>query len=134
MNLNRLAANFVHGVIGTPTFLMIWVGGIALWMIGNRDGLFHFDPQPYFILNIIMSVWATLTLPLVTMCARWLSEQQDKQTQHQIKQLEYTAALLSTIEEMNRLMSEQITDTAADVDAIRDEMDIHRRLEALEKR
>lgn len=134
MNINRLATQFVHGVIGTPTFLFIWVGAIALWVIGNHDGLFHFDPKPYFVLNIIMSIWATLTLPLVTMCARWLSEQQDKQTQHQIKQLEYTAQLLGTIEEMNRIMSAQITDTAEDVDRIRDEMDLHRRLESLEKR
>lgn len=67
----------VQNVIGTPEFLFVWTGASIAWMVLNRMGIIKVDPSPFFLLNIVMSEWATFNMPVLTMSDRVISAKAD---------------------------------------------------------
>lgn len=108
--IDRVMNALVERGIGTPPFLVGWVGICVEWFATKGFGL---DPSPFFLMNIFMSVWATLTLPILTMAARWSSEKQRLQ-------LDYMRELAEGQRDMIFALRAQISDIDADVDAIRE--------------
>lgn len=124
MTGDRAATRFLYRVIATPYFVLAWFAFCLVWW---ESGGFGFDPAPYFILNILMSTWATFTLPVIAMSDRWISEQQDKQIeqiytlQQQKLRMEeqqaYTLQILVELAEGQRDMTNAILDLLRNVDS-----------------
>lgn len=117
MQMDRVMMLVVQRIMGTPWFVGVWIAVVGAWFVTGGMG---YDPEPYFLLNIFMSVWATLTLPILTMSDRWISEQQDRQIKHQMMQLEQMRELAEGQRDIIVALAAQIRDIDEDVDAIRD--------------
>lgn len=50
---------------GTPTFLIAQSLIVAVWIILNVWGLFHFDRYPFILLNLAFSLQAAYAAPLI---------------------------------------------------------------------
>ncbi|SRR5712692_1646449 len=60
----RLADNISTG-IGSWPFLIVQTIAVAVWMIGNAILFFHFDPKPFILLNLLFSIQAAYTGPVL---------------------------------------------------------------------
>ncbi|HKP45587.1 MAG TPA: DUF1003 domain-containing protein [Pyrinomonadaceae bacterium] len=74
--LGQRVADRVASFGGSWTFIMIYVGFLAGWMILNTFVLMHyghgengaqFDPYPYILLNLMLSMTAALQAPIIMM-------------------------------------------------------------------
>jgi len=60
-NAERIARFF-----GTPQYLLGQSIGVAIWIAVNSVGfLYHFDPRPFILLNLLFSVQAAYAAPLI---------------------------------------------------------------------
>lgn len=50
---------------GTPTFLIAQSVIVAIWIVLNVWGLFHFDRYPFILLNLAFSLQAAYAAPLI---------------------------------------------------------------------
>ena len=50
---------------GTPTFLVAQTLLVAVWIILNTLGIFHFDIYPFILLNLAFSLQAAYAAPLI---------------------------------------------------------------------
>ncbi len=60
----RLADQSSAG-IGSWPFLIIQTVAVAAWMIGNAILFFNFDPKPFILLNLLFSIQAAYTGPVL---------------------------------------------------------------------
>ncbi|HEV2141719.1 MAG TPA: DUF1003 domain-containing protein [Candidatus Dormibacteraeota bacterium] len=60
----RLADNISTG-IGSWPFLIIQTIAVATWMVGNAILFFNFDPKPFILLNLLFSIQAAYTGPVL---------------------------------------------------------------------
>src|SRR5207245_8252769 len=51
--------------IGSWTFLIIQTVAVAIWMAGNAYLYFNFDPKPFILLNLLFSIQAAYTGPVL---------------------------------------------------------------------
>jgi uncharacterized membrane protein len=60
----RLADRISAG-IGSWPFLIIQSAFVLVWLVGNAILFFHFDPKPFILLNLLFSVQAAYTGPVL---------------------------------------------------------------------
>jgi uncharacterized membrane protein len=60
----RLADTISAG-IGSWPFLIIQTVAVAVWMTGNAILFFNFDPKPFILLNLLFSIQAAYTGPVL---------------------------------------------------------------------
>lgn len=60
----RLADTISAG-IGSWPFLIVQTAAVAAWMIGNAILFFNFDPKPFILLNLLFSIQAAYTGPVL---------------------------------------------------------------------
>ena len=60
----RLADKISFG-IGSWPFLIVQTFMVAAWMVGNAILFFHFDPKPFILLNLLFSIQAAYTGPVL---------------------------------------------------------------------
>ncbi len=60
----RLADKISAG-IGSWAFLIIQTVAVVIWMVGNAYLYFHFDPKPFILLNLLFSIQAAYTGPVL---------------------------------------------------------------------
>ena len=74
--IGQRIADRVASFGGSWTFIMIYVGFLVLWMGANSFVLLHygrgehsaqFDPYPYILLNLMLSMTAALQAPIIMM-------------------------------------------------------------------
>jgi len=74
--IGQRVADRVASFGGSWTFIMIYVGFLAAWMVLNTFVLVHygrgdngaqFDPYPYILLNLMLSMTAALQAPIIMM-------------------------------------------------------------------
>ena len=65
---DRLADNMA-AFGGSWSFIVGMAFALALWMFWNSSGFtpFHFDPEPYILLNLILSFLAAFQAPIIMM-------------------------------------------------------------------
>ena len=56
----RLADKIAAG-IGSWPFLIVQTAAVAIWIAGNVFLIFHFDPMPFVLLNLMFSIQAAYT-------------------------------------------------------------------------
>ena len=62
------AAEFVASIVGSWRFIAVQSSGIAIWVIVNsmRDTP-HWDAYPYILMNLVLSLQAAYTAPMILM-------------------------------------------------------------------
>src|SRR6202162_2604015 len=60
----RLADRISAG-IGSWPFLLVQTIAFGIWLVGNAILFFHFDPKPFILLNLLFSVQAAYTGPVL---------------------------------------------------------------------
>lgn len=70
-------ADRAASVIGSWRFIIIQTVGVVLWVGGNLYEAFHFDPFPFILLNLMFSVQAAYTGPILLLAAN-RSAQKDR--------------------------------------------------------
>ena len=97
--LGSRIADKVTGFLGSWTFIVIQTLVVAVWVLGNINLIFHFDPYPFIFLNLAFSTQAAYAAPLILLASNRAAVR-DRMT------LEHAAAEADVEEEQNeRLLS-----------------------------
>jgi uncharacterized membrane protein len=65
---SQRAADRVASVVGTWKFLLVQSAVLAVWVAVNVIGfLHHWDPYPFILMNLVLSLQAAYTAPLIMM-------------------------------------------------------------------
>jgi uncharacterized membrane protein len=89
----RLADSISAG-IGSWPFLIIQTVAVAAWMIGNAILFFNFDPKPFILLNLLFSIQAAYTGPVLLLAG-------NRQAQKDRLTLEHAAHEADKADEQN---------------------------------
>lgn len=66
--LGQRAADRVTGIIGSWKFIITQLVLVVLWIIINIIGwAYHWDPRPFILLNLLLSVQAAFAAPIIMM-------------------------------------------------------------------
>ena len=69
--------------IGSWTFILIQSGLLVLWMIANvAMWIYHWDPYPFILLNLVLSFQAAFTAPIIMMSQNRQAERDRADQQH----------------------------------------------------
>jgi uncharacterized membrane protein len=97
----RIADQVAAG-IGSWTFLIIQSVLIVIWISANLFGLFvaHWDPYPFILLNLMLSLQAAYAAPLLMLAGVRQAEKDRLTLEHASKEADKSA------EQVNRIMSD----------------------------
>ena len=77
----RLADKISSG-IGSWPFLIVQTAAVAAWMVGNAILFFHFDPKPFILLNLLFSIQAAYTGPVLLLAGNRQSQKDRLTLEH----------------------------------------------------
>src|SRR5437879_12060381 len=77
----RLAEQISSG-IGAWPFLIVQTAAVAAWMVGNAILFFHFDPKPFILLNLLFSIQAAYTGPVLLLAGNRQSQKDRLTLEH----------------------------------------------------
>jgi uncharacterized membrane protein len=89
----RLADRISSG-IGSWPFLIVQTIAVAVWIAGNLFLFFHFDPKPFILLNLLFSIQAAYTGPVLLLAG-------NRQAQKDRLTLEHAAAEADKADKQN---------------------------------
>jgi uncharacterized membrane protein len=89
---------------GTPLFLVAQTLVVAVWIIVNVIGLFHFDIYPFILLNLAFSLQAAYAAPLILLAQ---TRQADRDKAHADADAQHREALAIASEERQLVASQQ---------------------------
>jgi len=81
----EMLADKISSGIGSWTFLIIQTVAVTIWMVGNAILFFNFDPKPFILLNLLFSIQAAYTGPVLLLAG-------NRQAQKDRLTLEHAAA------------------------------------------
>jgi uncharacterized membrane protein len=68
LDFGQRAADYVANVVGSWRFIIGQSGLIVLWVIINSLAWSqHWDPYPFILMNLVLSMQAALTAPIIMM-------------------------------------------------------------------
>jgi CRP/FNR family cyclic AMP-dependent transcriptional regulator len=67
VTLGERVADMVAAFGGSWKFIFLFLGGMLTWVIINSIGKTHFDPFPFILLNLFLSMLAALQAPVIMM-------------------------------------------------------------------
>lgn len=105
------AADIVASVVGSWKFLIIQSCILALWIILNVIAyIHHWDPYPFILMNLVLSLQAAYTAPIIMMSQNRQNERDrlEAHNDYQINQKteEEVRAILSHLEAQNIALKE----------------------------
>ena len=89
---------------GTPIFLVGQTAVVAIWIMLNALGVFHFDIYPFILLNLAFSLQAAYAAPLILLAQ---TRQADREKAHSIADAEHREDLHRASEERQALAAHQ---------------------------
>jgi uncharacterized membrane protein len=67
-SLGEWLADWVAAVVGSWPFILVQAFLLVLWMVVNVVGwLYHWDPYPFILLNLVLSFQAAFASPIIMM-------------------------------------------------------------------
>jgi uncharacterized membrane protein len=60
-------ADVVTTFLGSWKFIALQTVIVIIWIVGNVYLIFHFDPYPFILLNLVLSTLAALQAPVIMM-------------------------------------------------------------------
>ena len=82
--LGERLADKISAGIGSWPFLIVQTVAVAAWMVGNAILFFNFDPKPFILLNLLFSIQAAYTGPVLLLAG-------NRQSQKDLLTLEHAA-------------------------------------------
>ncbi len=89
---------------GTPVFLVSQTVFVAIWIILNSMGIFHFDIYPFILLNLAFSLQAAYAAPLILLAQTRQADRDKAQTDADAQHRE---ALAMASQEREELAAQQ---------------------------
>ena len=81
---------------GTPVFLVGQTAIVAVWIVLNTAGVFHFDIYPFILLNLAFSLQAAYAAPLILLAQ---TRQADRDKAHADADAQHREALAQASEQ-----------------------------------
>src|SRR4030088_3672808 len=78
----EMLADKISAGIGSWTFLIIQTLAVAVWMIGNPILFFNWDPKPFILLNLLFSIQAAYTGPVLLLAGNRQSQKDRLTLEH----------------------------------------------------
>jgi uncharacterized membrane protein len=75
-------ADKISSGIGSWPFLIIQTVAVAAWMVGNAILFFNFDPKPFILLNLLFSIQAAYTGPVLLLAGNRQSQKDRLTLEH----------------------------------------------------
>lgn len=113
---------------GTPFFLVAQTGVVAVWIVININGMTHFDPYPFILLNLAFSLQAAYAAPLILLAQ---TRQADRDKAHSEADAQHREDLAKASEERQVLAGKQ---TALLVDLLQQNTDLTKTTHELAQR
>src|SRR3979409_117488 len=119
----EMLADKISAGIGSWTFLIIQTLAVAVWMIGNAILFFNWDPKPFILLNLLFSIQAAYTGPVLLLAgnrqaqkdrltlehAAYEADKADEQNVEILKAIEHnTEVTLTILRHVESLVTEHI--------------------------
>ena len=96
---------------GTPLFLVLQTGIVAVWIALNVAGVTRFDVYPFILLNLAFSLQAAYAAPLILLAQ---TRQADRDKAHADADAQHREALARASEQRQTLAAQQMA-TLADL-------------------
>jgi uncharacterized membrane protein len=123
LTLGERAADKMRNTMGSWNFVFIFIGVMILWAIANsafylfgQHGKHGFDPYPYILLNLFLSMVAGLQGAILLIAAKRSDQIASQLAQHDydtdqnaVKRIEEVHTRLAEVAEANRRLLEQNT-------------------------
>lgn len=90
----EMLADKISAGIGSWTFLILQTLAVAVWVVGNLILLFNWDPKPFILLNLLFSIQAAYTGPVLLLAG-------NRQAQKDRLTLEHAAYEADKADEQN---------------------------------
>lgn len=81
-------ADKISAGIGSWTFLIIQTIAVAIWMVGNAYLYFNFDPKPFILLNLLFSIQAAYTGPVLLLAGNRQAQKDRLTLEHAAEEAE----------------------------------------------
>jgi uncharacterized membrane protein len=104
----RLADRFA-AVVGSWLFIIVQTGILIAWVVLNVVGwLYHWDPYPFILMNLLLSLQAAYSAPIIMMSQNRMAER-DRLDAHNdylinVKSEEEVRLILEHLEAQNRIL------------------------------
>jgi uncharacterized membrane protein len=117
-------ADKISAGIGSWPFLIVQTIAVVIWIFGNLFLFFHFDAKPFILLNLLFSIQAAYTGPVLLLAGNRQSQKDrltlehacaeadkaDLQNVQILKAIEQnTAATLTILRHVETMVSERLT-------------------------
>jgi uncharacterized membrane protein len=99
-----LKAEAFARIFGTPAFLLVQTGIVAVWIALNAAGLTQFDVYPFILLNLAFSLQAAYAAPLILLAQ---TRQADRDKVHADADALHREALAAAAAERQALAMQQ---------------------------
>ena len=103
-NWFALKAEAFARFFGTPTFIIIQTGVVAIWIAANIAGLANFDLYPFILLNLAFSLQAAYAAPLILLAQ---TRQADRDKAHAEADAEHREDIARAVTERQTSMAKQ---------------------------
>ncbi|MDX6520190.1 MAG: hypothetical protein QOJ31_1558 [Gaiellales bacterium] len=113
---------------GTPRFIIIQSGVVAVWIVINAVGLVHFDLYPFILLNLAFSTQAAYAAPLILLAQTRQADRDKAHAEADARHREEIAQRAVTQERQLQNLVEQNTAITQQIEQLTQE--IHRRVTA----
>jgi uncharacterized membrane protein len=128
LTLGARVSDRVASVVGSWKFIIIQSVILVIWMVLNVTGfIFHWDPYPFILLNLVLSFQAAYTAPVIMMSQNRQSEVDRRAAQH-----DYEVNLKAELEiellhqKIDLLRETELTQLTEIVTALRQELETAR--------
>jgi uncharacterized membrane protein len=81
-------ADKISAGIGSWTFLIVQTVAVLIWMAGNAYLYFNFDPKPFILLNLLFSIQAAYTGPVLLLAGNRQSQKDRLTLEHAAEEAE----------------------------------------------
>lgn len=82
-SFGQRVSDVVARAVGSWTFILVQSGLLVLWMIANvAMWIYHWDPYPFILLNLVLSFQAAFTAPIIMMSQNRQAERDRAEQQH----------------------------------------------------
>ncbi len=81
-------ADKISAGIGSWTFLIVQTIAVLIWITGNAYLYFHFDPKPFILLNLLFSIQAAYTGPVLLLAGNRQSQKDRLTLEHAAEEAE----------------------------------------------
>jgi len=78
----EMLADRISAGIGSWWFLTIQTIAVAIWLVGNLILFFNFDPKPFILLNLLFSIQAAYTGPVLLLAGNRQSQKDRLTLEH----------------------------------------------------